>query len=360
MILTQTNPNHTNAHPQTTTAFTIATTPEAFQILSGNLYENRHLAILRELCTNAHDAHVSIQNPDPIQIQFPGQFQSELAIIDHGPGMSDADIRTLYTTYFGSDKRDSNIMVGALGLGSKSPLSLYESFTVSTKTSHESVGRQYIVHLSQTGTPQITYVSPIAHHTGTTISMTIPQSDQTKFRTYLPEVTTFMEPMPQIDGLDPQFLQTLQARHDQWLHARHRLSDHTYYALASQVPYNNKSLYEQAIIVQGNVPYPVPYRELQFSQNSIPSFIITVPIGSVTPAASRETLSLTPQTTQYLRERILHIHKIHLNNERLRLLMVPQTIHQYIKSLPERPTSYSSPQRVHLPHFLAKRAGPPL
>jgi HSP90 family molecular chaperone len=118
-------------------AFTIRPSREAFEILSGGLYQDRILAVIRELSTNAYDAHVAAElngikdrSKRPFDVTLPSKLNPIFKIRDYGTGLSESDIFNIYTTYFGSTKQDSNDFIGALGLGSKSPFSIVSSFLV--------------------------------------------------------------------------------------------------------------------------------------------------------------------------------------------------------------------------------------
>jgi hypothetical protein len=97
-----------------------------------DLYEDRELAVIRELSTNARDAHLDAGNPAPIEVELPSTLRPVLIIRDRGTGLSADDLRAIYTRYGASTKRDSNDFNGTLGLGSKSPLTYTDQFTLVT------------------------------------------------------------------------------------------------------------------------------------------------------------------------------------------------------------------------------------
>jgi len=104
-----------------------------FYILS-NLYSDPVGAVVREYSTNCIDGHKMNNNQDPFHIILPGTFDSGHFIIfrDFGPGMSDDIIQNVFTTFGESTKIDSNDFTGCLGLGSKSALSITDSFTITS------------------------------------------------------------------------------------------------------------------------------------------------------------------------------------------------------------------------------------
>ena len=102
-----------------------------YDILS-DLYSDRELAVLRELAANGLDAQVESGYTGPVEIALPTRINPVLTITDHGVGMSVDDLHKIYTKYGASTKRESDDQIGMLGLGSKSPLALADSFTVTT------------------------------------------------------------------------------------------------------------------------------------------------------------------------------------------------------------------------------------
>lgn len=111
--------------------FKIRNSAKAFGILSDGLYANKIRAILRELGCNAVDSHVAAGKGDvPFDVHLPTTLQPYFSVRDYGTGLSHEEVIDVYTTYFESTKTESNDFIGALGLGSKSPFSYTENFTV--------------------------------------------------------------------------------------------------------------------------------------------------------------------------------------------------------------------------------------
>lgn len=132
MILSTDVHTETNCNIQGNT-FSIKASPVAFDILSSKLYSNPTLAVVRELLTNAYDSQLAAGNPDKeIDVVFPTTLDNEFSIRDYGTGLSKEDVMSLYTTFFGSTKSDSNDFTGGFGLGSKTPFAYTSSFTVTS------------------------------------------------------------------------------------------------------------------------------------------------------------------------------------------------------------------------------------
>lgn len=134
--------------------FAIKRTAKAFKVLSSSLYKDKVGAIVRELSTNAYDAHLMVGRGDrPFEIHLPKDLAAFFSIRDFGPGISHEGMIELYTTYFESDKTDTNLLIGGFGLGSKSPFSYTKSFTV---VSHfEGMKRTYDCFIDDAGMPAI-------------------------------------------------------------------------------------------------------------------------------------------------------------------------------------------------------------
>ena len=132
--------------------FSIEASAKAFMILSDGLYSNKVKAVVRELSTNAYDAHVEAGCPTKqFDVHVPSRFTPEFYIRDYGNGMSHEQCMTLYTTYFRSTKNHSNDAVGCLGLGSKSPFAYADAFTVIAYQNGEK--RVYAAHKGEDGSP---------------------------------------------------------------------------------------------------------------------------------------------------------------------------------------------------------------
>ena len=70
--------------------YTIEASAKAFSILSDGLYANKIEAVIRELSTNAYDAHVDAGCPDePFLVHMPNRFNPVFSIHDHGWRTSD-------------------------------------------------------------------------------------------------------------------------------------------------------------------------------------------------------------------------------------------------------------------------------
>ena len=100
-------------------------------MFADKVYSNKERAVIRELACNAHDSHVVAGTTDvPFSVHLPTQLEPWFSLRDYGTGLADDDIANVYGAIGVSTKRDSNELIGAFGIGSLSPYSMCDSFTV--------------------------------------------------------------------------------------------------------------------------------------------------------------------------------------------------------------------------------------
>lgn len=97
-----------------------------------NLYADRRLAVAREYVSNAVDATRAAGGADPVEVTAPSLIEPNLIVTDRGTGMSLAEVEATFLAFAASSKRDSDDMIGGLGVGAKSAWTLAESFLVDT------------------------------------------------------------------------------------------------------------------------------------------------------------------------------------------------------------------------------------
>jgi len=121
-------------------AFQVANTAFMQELLSG-IYSNPIKAVIRELSTNAYEAHLMANNPEPFSVTLPTVDNPTFHIRDYGTGLNKEDLTNLYTVYGKSTKRHTNEFAGGFGIGSKSPFTYTDMFQVISY--HE--GKKYVV-----------------------------------------------------------------------------------------------------------------------------------------------------------------------------------------------------------------------
>lgn len=134
-----------------------------FEALSGDkLYKNLKRAIVREISCNAYDAHVMAKNQhEPFEIHLPTDMEPWLSFRDYGIGLDEKGVRKTYLTYFDSTKRDNNQVIGAWGLGSKTPLGYVDNFSITAYK--DGVQRDFAVFKRpENGIPAVTLLNECA------------------------------------------------------------------------------------------------------------------------------------------------------------------------------------------------------
>lgn len=278
-------------------AFTIAASAKAFEVLSSNLYQNKTLAVIREIACNAADAHRAAGLPiSDIEIHLPTYSEMWFAVRDYGSGLSTDDVLSLYTTYFRSTKDRDNSQIGGFGLGSKSPFAVADQFTV---TSWHGGTKTTFVCYKADGTPQVNMVgsTPCGSETGleVRVAMTSASGSPTVWQT---EARRLFQWWPELPKL-PLDVTTGLARDP----ANILLSSDT---LVDGLP--AWSVYHQLdkTVVMGGVPYRLDLTAIPNFPEALGrvvtplGFHLALPIGTVNISPSREALSYDVPTCKAL------------------------------------------------------------
>ncbi|CAM6053337.1 unnamed protein product [Sphagnum tenellum] len=280
--------------------FAIKASGKAFAILSGSLYRDKIRAIIRELSCNAYDAHVAAGYPDrPFWVHLPNTFEPFFAVRDSGIGLSPTDIETLYTTYFESTKTESNDYIGAMGLGSKSPFSYVDSFTVTSWFNGKKY--YYAAFISETGEPVITLMAETDtdQPNGVEVSLPVKHSgDYSDFSRKAAIVLSQFKTPPEVVG-SAEF--KFQHYDDMIVGEGWRITERAF-----------TSPHHEALAIMGNVSYPIVASAIQtLSEDAKRIFRLAIdidfPIGTLDVTAGREDLSYDKATLKALEVRAKEI-----------------------------------------------------
>ncbi len=275
-----------------TNQFSIRANGKAFRILLDGLYTNKIRAVVRELWSNAYDAHIAAGCASiPFDCHLPTQMDPTFRVRDYGTSLTHEQVMGLYTTIFESTKDDSDDFVGALGLGSKSPFAYTDQFTVIARLNGEK--RTYLASMGADGTPEIALMDrrPSDEAQGLEISMPGKLTDASTFAHEARDLAIGFDPVPDVDGIEIKTAEPVYMAGDS----------------SFGIFRENVGNYEKKVSIrQGCVVYPVSGDHLTRSITSLMGqgthIILDVPIGAVEIAASREALSLTEATSTYVRE----------------------------------------------------------
>ena len=275
--------------------FRIRNSAKAFNILSSGLYANKIRAVIRELSCNAVDSHVAAGRADvPFEVHLPTDMEPHFAVRDFGTGLTHEQVTNIYTTYFESTKTASNEFIGALGLGSKSPFSYTDNFTVTAIRD----GRKgiYTAFINDQGVPSIALMTEHAvtdELPGVEVRFGVSDRyDFEKFRREAAQVYTHFSLRPKITGpanfkfIDPSYTVT------DIIPGVHQTDDT-----------------RTSVAVMGNIAYPidVPNSEQNLGDLSKllrQGLVMHFDIGELDFQASREGLSYIPQTIESIKKKL--------------------------------------------------------
>lgn len=274
--------------------FRIRNSAKAFNILSSGLYANKIRAIVRELSCNAVDSQVAAGTADrPFDVHLPNSLSPHFSIRDYGTGLSHDQVTSIYTTYFESTKTDSNAFIGALGLGSKSPFSYTDNFTVTAVKG----GRKgiYTAFINEAGVPSIALMSETAtdEDNGVEVRFAVEsQYDFSKFANEARYVYEYFKLRPNVTGNDSFEFKNPAYKDENIIPGVHYTGNgNTSYA------------------IMGNIKYPIDIpndRQILGELSSLLGcgLVMEFDIGDLDFQASREGLSYIPSTIDAIKHKL--------------------------------------------------------
>lgn len=289
----------------TTKKFRIATTRKAFEILSSGLYSDKIKAIIRELSTNAADSHRDAKQTRPFEVHLPNGMEPWFSVRDYGTGLSPKALEDTYTTYFESTRNNSDEFTGCLGLGSKSPFSYIDQFTVESR--HDGLKYIYTCFLDEDGSPSVTcmplgdvvgttsdgnaiYATPTDEPNGLEVKLSVEAKDFGTFSDRAQSVYKRFNPRPIVTG------------------AAIRLDDVEYIEKTEDFGLPS-TMTSKSYVVMGNVEYPISSNSLQGISNLGWELLrygldLFASIGDVEMAASRESLQYNKKTIEWIKSTV--------------------------------------------------------
>jgi len=280
----------------------IASNAKAFKALIDKLYSDKPRAVVRELWSNAYDAHTAIGKPDlPFHTHVPTTFEPWFSVRDFGPGMDAKFVETLYRTVFESTKDQDNNAVGKWGLGSKSPWAYTDSFTVTCYDG--TTMRSYSAYIDEDQFPNFKLMmeGPSEEPRGVEVRVPVHASDVYTFQAAIERVAIGFDTKPNIGDSSITLVNVADvasASGKDWYY----ISDKS--DLSNDIKeFDGTTSYAW----QGCVLYPIdaslvpnmsPVEEAILSGG----FIIRFPIGAVDINPAREGLSYDSATVRALKD----------------------------------------------------------
>jgi hypothetical protein len=288
--------------------FRIRNSAKAFNILSSGLYANKIRAIVRELSCNAVDSHTAAGKQNtPFDVHLPNSLEPWFSIRDYGTGLSHQQVTQIYTTYFESTKTASNEFIGALGLGSKSPFSYTDNFTVTAI--QDGVKGIYTAFINEQGVPSIAKMmdEQTTDPAGVEVKFAVEERyDFDKFRQEARYVYEYFKLRPVVSGsVDFKFKDPAYKEKD----------------IIPGVHYSDDGRSSYAIM--GNIKYPIDVPNADKALGGLKGLlscglVMEFAIGELDFQASREGLSYIPQTIDAIKNKLEQLNAqlaIHIANE---------------------------------------------
>lgn len=279
--------------------FSIAANKEAFRILSDGLYSDKISAVIRELSTNAIDSHIQAGTDKKFEVHLPSIDESYFSVRDFGVGLSHEDVIGLYSTYFDTNKANDNATTGQLGLGSKSPLSKSDSFTVIS--TYNGVKKHYIVSINDEGIPEVNYIPSqdikTDEYNGLCVKVSVLIPDIAHYIKKAQKIYSIFEEKYQPKILNcPDF--KLEKKETLFFGDGWKIEEWSYCYDATNGP----------MAIQGNIAYPISKENvigLSSQQNKVLSTNIRIKFnnGNLSFTPSREHLSYDKKTIENIRSR---------------------------------------------------------
>lgn len=285
-------------------AFNILATEKAFEILSSGIYSDKITAIIRELSCNAYDSHVEAGYPDkPFLVHLPTSLDPEFAVEDFGIGMDHETVVHLYTTYFESSKNMTNELIGGLGIGSKSPFSYTDQFTVRSRK--DGMERVYGAFIDSSGVPsiQLKFEQKTAKPNGVRVSLAVESSDFYEFEQKARNVFRYFRTYPEINmDNKPQFELFDELDKNGFVTEPGTRYSYSIGVLMGNVLYNVNLDHSVFDDIEDDI-----LKEYIRDTSSIGKFIFKFEIGDLSVAPSRETISFDVNTREVFINRITEL-----------------------------------------------------
>ncbi len=261
-----------------------------YDILISKMYTNKPGAVIRELSSNAWDAHKEAGMEEvPFDLHLPTWLDKFFYLRDYGTGIPHHKFEDIYTNVGASTKEGSNELIGGFGLGSKTPFTMTDTFMV--ENWYAGVKSTWICFKDK-GEPQVAKVAeePSDEQSGLKVSFSFDEGDVPEFTKQVSKQLRFFPVKPKITGGEGR-IEFLKLPND-W--------DTKEYFYTHKGGTGGD--YSDNYLIMGHVSYLLKDSEFDYNLRSVfrNGLTIKVPIGSVDVPPSRENLEMTPKTKAYV------------------------------------------------------------
>lgn len=282
-------------------AMKIAANGNIFSILSDKIYERPVEAIVREVFSNAIDANIEAGKTSGLRMHLPTTEEQYFSVSDEGIGMDEEKILEVFFTYGASTKSNDNNQIGGFGIGAKTPFAYTDQFTIESKKNGKKT--TFIAMKDEDGCPVHSdpFYEDCGDETGTTISFNVKEPDIGQFYEAAVKVLMFSKEFPELnEEAIPRFEKRLEIRSD-----ISTIEDFIKCRELNKTSNIIEGLNLEGVFVEmGGVLYSIDssvipsYMSKIFDNNR--TFLMHLPIGSLSVQASREKLNFTKTTVENL------------------------------------------------------------
>lgn len=272
-----------------------------FDILRNKLYSNPIAAVCREIASNARDAmREAKKSKEPIHIQLPNNLEPTFKVKDFGIGISPERVENIFIKYAASTKREDNEQTGFFGIGSKSPFSVSDAFSVITN--YNGIQYHYSCIIDETRVGKLITLSekPTKEPNGTTIVIPVKPADFNNFAHYTEISCRHWDPLPVITGSSKFSWQSTE-----------KVLDGSNWFLATST-YGST---DQVKLIIDGIEYPLDLTALRtYADTSLidaahGTFYLRFNNGNLTLSANREQVQLDKPTQEKIKDRLEEIKK---------------------------------------------------
>lgn len=251
-------------------------------MFADKVYTHKERAVIRELACNAHDSHVIAGTQDiPFDVHLPTSLEPWFSLRDYGTGLEDHDIENIYGAIGVSTKRDSNEVIGCFGIGSLSPYSMCDSFTV--KSYLNGTVRTYQCMRDSQRKPKVIPlgVEPTDEPNGLEVKLTV-EGKVSTFEREAEQVFLFWEgTLPNINN--KHVVEKCEYQRSQYVF---KGDD---FGLSSE--------WGENVAIMGNIAYEIPYELDEFRCKGYLKF----ELGELEFDTARESLSMTDKVKETIK-----------------------------------------------------------
>lgn len=295
-------------------AFQVNTDPAIMKRLSDDVYQDPIGAIIRELATNAFDAHIDAKAQNvPFDISIPTETDQIYRIRDYGTGLSQENLLNMYTQYANSTRRDSNNHIGSIGIGSKSPFAYTSQFSVISYFNGEKISALCYKDEQHMPYMQILGVEKTVEPNGLEIYFPIKSEDIKVFKEKAVNILQWFKVKPNTN-IKLDYSTTISENifveePNSWAFYKKEESVYSYGSMSQvKVP---KKIYKP-LIVMGNVCY-----EANVNSEPFANLLLHANIGDVDINLSRESIQDNPKNRAWITKKLASVKlEVKLNFEK--------------------------------------------